>query len=271
MTGDDKHDEDAEPLADPRSTAPESTPESAHESTPESDLETTPESVPGRKRSGAGRIVAPLVLAAAAVMLVVALVTAISTLRTPVPQSATLAPAAAATTAGEPTSSGSPAAGTSPSASATSTTPTRTRGTGGPTSMSPGATSGTKTGVTTTSATGAAAELNRIAAQDQNRPQGQVSAVLFDLVEDADDAHLRTQSGSSRWRADDVLWLYRQRTAAWPGAVLQAHTEGGRNAWRLSVSNPKWRTAAQAQSWCDETFAQYKGAERTARCFVPQG
>ncbi len=131
----------------------------------------------------------------------------------------------------------------------------------------------TPTGSTTSSGTGdaAAQELHQIAADHENRPQGQVYAILFDLTDGGDDPGLKTDSGSNTWHAEDILGLYRDRVSAWPGAVLQERTEGDKRAWRLTVSNPQWRTAAEAQKWCDASFAQYDGAARTSRCRVPQG
>ncbi|MCA0436448.1 MAG: hypothetical protein LCH98_08160 [Actinobacteria bacterium] len=208
------------------------------------------------KRRGWARVVAPLVLLSAAILLGVAVISAVGTLRAPVSETATLPAAAAAPTGtpGQGTSSASVAAG-SPTTSGTSTS-----------TSSP-------TGSRTTGGTGdaAAQELHQIAADHENRPQGQVYAILFDLTDGGDDPGLKTDSGSNTWHAEDILGLYRDRVSAWPGAVLQERTEGDKRAWRLTVSNPQWRTAAEAQKWCDASFAQYDGAARTSRCRVPQG
>lgn len=213
-------------------------------------------SAPPRRRTGAARIIAPLVLGAAGILLIVAVVTAISTLRAPLPPSATLAPAVAAAAPPSATSPGSVAAGTATTSRSDSTTATSA-------SQSPSASRSTEP-------SNAAAELRQIAADHERRPQGQVYAVLFDLTEGAENPRLKTESGSTTWQAEDILWLYRQRTSAWPGAVLQAHADGEKSAWRLTVSNPQWRTSSDAQKWCEASFAQYDGADRESRCRVPQ-
>lgn len=218
-----------------------------------------------RRRTGAARVVAPLVLIAAAALLLVALVTAASTLRAPLPATATL-PAVAATGGSAPTSAGSVAAApTETDAEAASKTSAATRT---PTTMPSKSSDGApRSG----DSSGASQELKRIAAEHENRPQGQVYVILFDLTEGADHARLKTASGSSTWQAEDILSLYRQRAAAWPGAVLQARPQGDKTSWRLTVSNPQWRSPSEAQKWCDGSFAQYDGEDRTSRCRVSQG
>lgn len=211
------------------------------------------EQAPGPRRRSVGRYVAPLVLLTAGALLLVALIAAVGTLRTPTPQTATLEPLAAPTAPATPgTSPGTPASG-SPTSGATGS-PRESTGTSGSTSTAGG---------------DAADQLKRIAAEHESRPQGQVYAILFDLADGADDPYLKTESGSSTWRAEDILWLYKLRAAAWPGAILEARTEGTQTRWRLTVSNPQWRTAGDAQAWCDASFSQYDGAARGGRCRVP--
>lgn len=256
-------------------------------------LEPTCAEHPSRRR-GAARAVGPLVLVSAVALLVVALVGAISTLRAPLPDSAlpaTAEAAATSTTASSPRSAASSGSATAeaPSGSrqdgtrgatatgATAGTPSATSAGSGPSATSAGsATSASSVtsgpgGTHNDAAASAAHELSQIAAEHDNRPQGQVYAVLFDLAEGTENAHLTTDAGSSTWRAEDILGLYRQRASAWPGALLEARTEGAKTTWRLTVSNPQWRTAAQAQKWCDTSFAQYAGEAKTSRCRVPQG
>ena len=226
-----------------------------------------PDAAPSGARRGTrlSRLVAPAVLGTAGLLLVAAVVQAVSTLRTPVPESADLtAPAATVATdaADAATSGASTAAG---SATTSTGSPESTRTTTGPTSSAP-----TGTGTTSAGEGSAAKErLNQIAARDENRPQGQAYAILFDLSDGGQSRSMKTESGSSTWTASDILWLYDKRVAAWPGAVLQARPDGDKTSWRLTVSNPSWRSAADAQKWCDTSFAQYDGDARSDRCHVP--
>lgn len=222
------------------------------------------------RRRGAARLVAPLVLTTAAVFLLIAVVSAIGTLRTPIPHTATLAPAAAPAAPAEPAEpAASPRAETSTGSMAAASGSTTAPDGASRTTRSSPTTSG-PSATPSRSGDAAADELTRIAKDNENRPQGEAYAILFDLSDGTQNSQLKTESGATTWHAQDILWLYRQRTAAWPGAVLEARTDGDKGAWRLTVSNPSWRTPQDAQKWCDASFAQYDGDARSARCRVPQ-
>lgn len=216
------------------------------------------------------RRTAPLILVATAILLVVALAFAVSSLRPSTPEVATTAkPPSTAPTAPATTPSTSSASVAKSPVSTSASAPTA------PTAPSPTTATATATVTATQQArsreAAALSELNSIATRDQGRAPrpGQIVAQLQNRTVGMSDPVQRPASGNATWTAADILAYHREASNRAGGATLLK--EAGH--WVTVTWNPAWTSREQAIGWCQRAFSEYPGAyaDNTPlrnRCYV---